>query len=65
MLFLSITFFLKVLILYLIPLLLSLRGSCINMEFCKPEEIEDGLVGENYQRTLVSLRVAEITSPAF
>ena len=35
------------------------------MEFCKLEEIEDGLVGENYQRTLVSLRVAEITSPAF
>ena len=35
------------------------------MEFCKPEEIEDGLVGKNYQRTLVSLRVAEITSPAF
>ena len=33
--------------LYLILLLLSLRGSCINVEFCKLEEIEDGLVGEN------------------
>lgn len=65
MLFQSITFFLKVLMLCLIFLFLFLRGSCINVEFCKLQEIEDGLVGENYQRTLVSLRVAEITSPAF
>lgn len=57
------TFFLKVLMLSSIPLLLSLGRSCINVESRKPEEIEDGLIDECYQRTLVSLRVAEVTSP--
>ena len=37
----------------LIFLFLFLRGSCINVEFCKLEEIEDGLVGKTIREHLL------------